>query len=101
MTIVKTVNEDNITLNISGRLDCTTSDQLSAELESIFLSGACNLHFNLKDLDYISSSGLRVLIVTQKKVKSLGTKLELSGVNDSVKSVLDMTGFSNILTIIE
>jgi len=100
MTITKTSDDYNITLSIAGRLDSMTSTQLSDEVNKIFSEGASNIHFDLKELDYISSAGLRILIVTQKHAKSIGTKFVLSGVNESVKEVLDITGFSGILTII-
>lgn len=99
MIITKTLDGNNITLSIVGRLDTITSVELSNELDKIFAEGAFNFILDLKGLDYISSAGLRVLLVTQKQVTSKGTKLELTGVNETVKSVLDMTGFSGILTI--
>ena len=99
MTITKTVNENNINISIAGRLDAVTSVQLSTELDKIFAEGAFNLFLDLKGLEYISSAGLRILLVAQKQVTSQGVKLELTGVKDSVKQVLDMTGFSSLLTI--
>ena len=99
MTITKTTNANNISLSIAGRLDTVTSVQLSNELDKIFAEGAFNLFLDLKGLEYISSAGLRVLLVAQKQVSSQGTKLELTGVNETVKQVLDITGFSGILTI--
>jgi anti-sigma B factor antagonist len=99
MIITKTLDGNNITLSIVGRLDTITSVELSNELDKIFAEGAFNFILDLKGLDYISSAGLRILLVTQKQVTLKGTKLELTGVNETVKSVLDMTGFSGILTI--
>ncbi len=99
MTITKTVNGDTLTLSISGRLDTITSVELSNELDKIFAEGAFNIVFDLKGLDYVSSAGLRVFLVAQKQINTKGTKLELTGVSDTVKEVLDITGFSGILTI--
>ena len=100
MTITKTVEGNNITLAVAGRLDTITSVQLSNEFEKIFAEGASNLLLDFKELDYISSAGLRILLVAQKQVTSLGTKMEISGVSDSVKDVFNITGFSGILTIL-
>lgn len=99
MTITKTLNGNDITLTIVGRLDTVTSVQLSNEVDQVFATGASNLVFDLKGLDYISSAGLRVLLVAQKQAAAKGTKLELTGVSASVKQILDITGFSGILTI--
>jgi anti-sigma B factor antagonist len=99
MTITKTINDNNIILSINGRLDTVTSKQLSDELDQIFSNGSYNLFLDLKGLEYISSAGLRILLIAQKQVAALGTKMELNGINETVKGVLDMTGFSGILTI--
>jgi anti-sigma B factor antagonist len=99
MLITKTVNKNIVTLSIEGNMDTINSVQLSDELESIFSEGAFNINLDLKELNYISSSGLRVLLAAQKKAVSLGTKIELFGANDTVREVLRITGFSNILTV--
>lgn len=100
MTILKSMNGNTLTLSLAGRLDTVTSNQLSAELENIFKEGSPNLVLDFKEIDYISSAGLRVLIVAQKKVTSLNVKMEIVGANDSVKEIFRITGFSNILTVI-
>ncbi len=97
MTIKKTLSGKDLVLSLAGRLDTTTSAQLSTELESIFTGGAFNLVFDLKDLEYISSAGLRVLVIATKRAAAEGTTVELTGAQGTVKEVLDMTGFSTIL----
>jgi anti-sigma B factor antagonist len=99
MTITKTVNGSALTLSIAGRLDTITSVELSNELDKIFAEETFDIVFDLKGLDYVSSAGLRVFLVAQKMVSSKGAKMELTGVSDTVKEVLDITGFSGILTI--
>jgi len=99
MTITKTVNGTTLTLSVAGRLDTITSVELSNELDKIFAEETFDIVFDLKGLDYVSSAGLRVFLVAQKLASSKGAKLELTGVSDAVKEVLDITGFSGILTI--
>jgi anti-sigma B factor antagonist len=101
MIITKTVNGNNVTLAIEGNMDTYQSVQLSDELEKIFSEGAFNIYLDLKELDYISSSGLRVLLAAQKKVDALGTKLELSNANETVKEVMRITGFSKIIKVLQ
>lgn len=93
-------HEDATILALSGRLDTVTSNQLAQSLEQVFGQDKTNLVLDLSDLDYISSAGLRVLLTAQKKVNSLGTRLEITGANATVKEVFDITGFSSILTIL-
>ncbi len=99
MTITKTSNKSNVTLSIEGSLDTFSCVQFSDEIDSVLLDGAVNLYFNLKGVSYICSSGLRILLATQKKVTALGTKMEIIGANETVKGILDVTGFAGVLTI--
>jgi anti-anti-sigma factor len=69
------------------------------KLIKYFSEGAYNLILDFKELDYISSAGLRVVFVAQKKVNSLGTKLEITGSNENIKEVFNITGFASIINI--
>ena len=99
MVINKIESESTIILEIEGRLDTVTSIQLSGEFDKIFNGITSNLVLDFKNLDYISSAGLRVLLTAQKQVTSLGTTMEIVGANDSVNEVFKITGFYNILNI--
>jgi anti-sigma B factor antagonist len=99
MDITRTISGNTAALALKGRLDTVTSNDLSKELDKLFAEGAYNLIFDLKEIEYISSAGLRILLSAQKKAKSLGAAMEVTGANENVKEVFDMTGFSNILTI--
>lgn len=97
MTINKTINDTTVTIALEGRLDTITSP----ELEGVFgeaLAGATALVLDLKDLAYISSSGLRVLLKAQKQMNKQGSMV-LTGVNEAVMEVFEVTGFADILTI--
>ncbi len=97
MTITRTLSGKDLVLSLAGRLDTTTCAQLSTEVESIFTEGAVNLVFDLKDLEYISSAGLRVLVIAAKRAAAEGSTVELTGAQGTVKEVLDMTGFSTAI----
>ena len=100
MTISKSVKDNVGTLSLIGRLDTVTSNQLSDELENIFKEDLIKLVLDFAGIEYISSAGLRVLIVAQKKIASLDRKMEIVNAGDSVKEIFRITGFSNILTVI-
>jgi anti-sigma B factor antagonist len=97
MTIEKKINNDSVTLIISGRLDTQTAPELENELDSL-LSGLKELIFDMTNLEYVSSAGLRVILKAQKAMNAQGS-MKLTGVNDSIMEVFDITGFLDILTI--
>ena len=82
---------------MSGRLDTTTAPELEAALDEV-LENTKELIFNLENLEYISSAGLRVILKAQKSMNTKGS-MKLTGVNDSIMEVFDITGFLDILTI--
>lgn len=97
MTIEKKINGEALTLIVSGRLDTQTAPELEKELDSV-LSGLKELTFDFANLEYVSSAGLRVILKAQKAMNAQGS-MKLTGVNDSIMEVFDITGFLDILTI--
>lgn len=97
MTIEKKIENENVTLLITGRLDTTTAPELEKTLDSV-LDGTKELVFDMTGLEYISSAGLRVILKAQKAMNTQGS-MKLTGVNDSIMEVFDITGFLDILTI--
>ena len=97
MNILKIENGAELTLAVEGRLDTTTSPKLEAELKRS-ISGVTRLVIDLKDLEYISSSGLRVLLSAQKVMNRQGEML-IRHVNETVMEIFDVTGFVDFLTI--
>ena len=97
MTIEKKINQDALTLIVSGRLDTQTAPELESELDAV-LSGVKELTFDMTNLEYVSSAGLRVILKAQKAMNAQGA-MKLTGVNDSIMEVFDITGFLDILTI--
>ncbi|MCR4754585.1 MAG: STAS domain-containing protein [Lachnospiraceae bacterium] len=84
-------------LMLSGRLDTTTAPQLE-EVVNKGLSGKDTLVFNMQDLEYISSAGLRTLLAAQKIMNKQGT-MTVTNASDGIKEIFSVTGFSDILTI--
>lgn len=97
MTIEKTLDGGTLTIMPAGRLDTVTSPDLEAELD-VSLDGVNNLIFDLKDLEYISSAGLRVLLSAQKRMAEQGG-MKITGVNDTVMEIFEVTGFTDIMNI--
>ncbi|MCR4621568.1 MAG: STAS domain-containing protein [Clostridiales bacterium] len=99
MTITKTQNGDSLTIAIEGRLDTITAPQLESELRPV-MDNIKELIFDLKDLVYISSAGLRVLLASQKNMNKRGDMC-IRNVSADVMEVFELTGFVDILNIEE
>ena len=97
MTIEIKKNEQEITIEVSGRLDTITAPVLEKTF-SENIDGIKSLIIDFKGLEYISSAGLRVLLGAQKKMKPIGS-MKLVGVCEDVMEIFEMTGFADILTI--
>lgn len=99
MEIRKEQNGDTLEIYLSGRLDAVTSQDLDKVISGS-LDGIKDLVFDLKDLSYIASAGLRSLLVAQKRMKKQGS-MKLRNVSRDVRDVLEMTGFIDFLMIEE
>ena len=97
MEITQKREGNNFEVAISGRLDTVSSPQLQSEMEAV-TAEAESVVLDLKDLEYISSAGLRVILLVKKAMDQKGT-LVLKNVSETVMAILDVTGFSTILTI--
>ena len=99
MKINKKLEGDNLTVALDGRLDAVTAIELDKDI-SKSLDGVKKLTLDLAKLDYIASAGLRILLKLQKKMNLQGD-MQIKNVNRDVREVLDMTGFSRLLSIEE
>lgn len=86
------------TFAIKGRLDTNTAPQLEAFSQELFQEGLKDFVVDMSECEYVSSAGLRVIIVMQKSVID-GGSLVFEHVVPEVMDVFTLTGFSNILTI--
>lgn len=93
---IKTENGKTM-LHIDGRLDTVTAPELEKALDGV-LDAANELIFDMTGLEYISSAGLRVILRAQKAMNAKGS-MKITGANDSIMEVFDITGFLDILTI--
>lgn len=97
MQIEKRLDDGVLTLKVIGRLDTNTSQDLEAAL---VLDGVREVVFDFSGLEYISSAGLRVLMMAQKAMMSCGGKMSVASPNTTVKGIFDITGMSSIFTIV-
>ncbi len=97
LNIEKKKDGNGFTVSLSGRLDTTTAPQLEAAVRGD-IEGLESLVFDLADLEYISSAGLRVLLSVQKIMNKQGSMI-VKNASSEVKEIFDVTGFADILTV--
>lgn len=96
ITILK---ENGATIvRIVGRLDTVTSRELDQAVKPLIDWGA-TIVFDCEQMEYVSSSGLRVVLSTNKQLAAVGGRFIVRNLNNEVRSVFDLTGFSRLLTI--
>ena len=99
LNINKTQENGKLVFALDGRLDTVTAPQLQDELIPA-LDEAKEITLDFTKVAYVSSAGLRVLLMGQKTAKAKNIVMTLCGVSEEVMEVFDMTGFSDMLTIV-
>lgn len=97
MNILKNQQGSTLIISLEGRLDTTTAPQLEGELRTA-VNGVTELIFDLGDLAYVSSAGLRVLLSAQKVMNRQG-EMKIRNVKPEIMEIFDVTGFVDILNI--
>ena len=97
MKIIKQLNDKELTIKLLGELNTATAPELEEVIKND-LKDVTSLIFDFAELEYLSSAGLRILLVAHKLMSKDG-KMALRHVNEAVMEVLDITGFVNILDI--
>ena len=97
MEIKKNVNNGVLSVSVSGRIDTATAPSLENELKDSV--GDCeSLVLDFSEVNYISSAGLRVLLLSHKAMSRKGG-LKLKNVTEPIMEILEVTGFTDILDI--
>lgn len=95
---IKTKSEGSkLTIAVSGRIDTVTAPELEAELK--FGDATCVV-LDIGDVPYMSSAGLRLLLAAHRTMLGKGGEFQVANVQPSVRDVLDITGFSDILNLV-
>ena len=97
MEIKKTRDGSKLTVELSGRLDTVTAPDFEASIMDD-LDGVTDLTVDLKNLEYMSSAGLRVMLALYKKMSAVGSMV-ITNVNDTISEIFELTGFNDILNI--
>ena len=98
MEIRKEKNGNALILHLVGRLAVKEAKELDQVVRSE-LSGITDLTFDMTDVSYIASAGLRVLVIAQNMMDDIDGSMKLTHVNATVGEVLELTGFNDFITI--
>ncbi|MBE6496417.1 MAG: STAS domain-containing protein [Methanobrevibacter thaueri] len=98
MDIVKNYDGKELTMKVGDRIDTVTAPDFEKEIMDE-MGNFDSLIFDFENLEYISSAGLRVLILVQKKLKPDAIPFVIKNVNDSIREIFRMAGFNKILDI--
>ena len=99
MKVEITQTDNQVMVTIEGRLDTVTSSEFEKNLTPYFSPQGLELTLDCSAMEYISSAGLRIVLMTHKNITGKGGRFIIRNLTKEVRSVFDMTGFSRILTI--
>ena len=99
MNVVTRVEDGTLFIELEGRLDTVTSQELSNLLPSEKRANL-DIDFNFEKLQYVSSAGLRLLVLFKKEAQATNNKMVIRNINEVVKEIFSVTGFDKILKII-
>jgi anti-anti-sigma factor len=99
MKVDITQNDNQVAVTIEGRLDTVTSSEFEKHLNPYYSMQGVDLVLDCAAMEYISSAGLRVVLMTHKNITAKGGTFSIRNLTKEVRSVFDMTGFSRILKI--
>jgi len=99
MDITSRIDGDLTLLDVVGRIDAATSPQLEQAVNTAVAGGIHNVIFDMRQVSYVSSAGLRAILLAAKKAKSAGGGVAIFGLQPSVAEVFTVSGFGKIIPI--
>ena len=91
--------DDKTIVVFAGRLDTPSSQEVSNALEPVVADAKGTIILDCKDLEYISSSGLRIFLTVRKAAAAQGGTVIVKGMKDAIRNIFMMTGFLNLFQI--
>lgn len=100
MDVVIKQQDSKTLVVLDGRLDTTTAEKFQQDIAPLMQGDSPDIDIDCAGMNYTSSQGLRLFLMLQKSVTARGGKMVMRNMNPQVKEVFDITGFSNIITIL-
>ena len=99
MNITTQNTDDGILIQVEGRIDTTNYNEFETTINKVLKEDTKQIYLDCSGLNYISSSGLRILLTIQKKMMAIGGKFKLFAMQPAIKEIFDISGFSSIFAI--
>ena len=99
MQIFTTKEKDTLVLEVKGRLDAVTSPKLEEESQAWIDQGEKAMVMDLGGVDYISSAGLRAILILARKLNGMGGKIRFCGLKGMVQEVFSISGFTSLFPV--
>lgn len=97
---LKEINNDKaVIIEVEGRLDTTNFSQLENQIMQHINAGDKKFVIDCSGMDYVSSSGLRIFLMALKKVKALNGRFLLCGLQENIREIFEISGFTTIFDI--
>jgi len=91
--------ENRFLVTLEGEMDTAAAADAEKTLQPLYTTNGKDVEIDCSNLEYIASSGLRILISILKGAKSGGSRVVINGMNDDIKTVFKLTGFINLFEI--
>ncbi|CAA7623930.1 Anti-sigma factor antagonist [Candidatus Terasakiella magnetica] len=99
MSITTEADGERQIISMSGKLDSTNAPEAERAVMGALAEGSLKVVLDLAGLEYVSSAGLRVVLMAVKRLKAAGGQLILCSVQPGVKEILDIAGFTAVLSL--
>ena len=99
MNLKEIANDKAIVIEIEGRLDTTNFGQLEKKIMDHIDAGKIDILVDCTHMDYVSSSGLRIFLMSLKKITSLNGQFVLCGLQENIREIFEISGFTSIFKI--
>ncbi len=99
MNLEITKSADYTLVSVKGRVDTTNANELEKSILELIDGGDTKIIMDCSELNYISSSGLRVFLIVQKRLMSIKGQFRLCSLQPGIKEIFDISGFSSIFSL--
>ncbi|MFA5849371.1 MAG: STAS domain-containing protein [Bacteroidales bacterium] len=99
MNVNVVISSDYSIIGVEGRVDTTNANEFEKAVMEVVASGINRIILDCSGLNYISSSGLRVFLIVQKKMMASKGELRLCSLQPGIQEIFDISGFTSIFSI--
>ena len=99
MNITKSIEGKKLVFHIEGRADTASAVEFEKTVMDALKQGDTDVVMDLSELEYIASSGLRILLIAAKELKATDRSFSLCGINENIHKILEISGFLSIFKI--